>query len=624
MMMPNMVTLLNLDESPSGMPHDFVLQPLGAHPSGKVVIEGLPFVLLVGEQEWHMLTHSNDNDSVLRKLQSLAYLPTFGLSPHISEEVRLQRRVREPTSIQLKLVDPFGVKVCQQINISLTSTCWSCPSNLYIDIPSSLAVIELDAGRLGKTRGIMWSSSTQASGLLPEAHLECMITTHTGAGFLLVFDWHLNTHKLSQVILTTNCSSMESIRTEEDNYRFNVRTQPFCQSLLYKSSDIPMFGRGSEGAMSNTSQPESPAWLHAVEATKPFINSKTNSSNFSATTIKQQSKRDNKMLQSVKTNPALFKQYATERSTCMVLQEALKRIDENVEGKLVGELLESSMVHFNSIACNTYGNFLMQILISKLNCFQRIVLLRKSRNTFAQLSSDARGIFCVQKLLEVIDSEEEQELFLQCLLNQLRNLIKNPEARFVFKKAIQTFKKEYSLRLLESLIPNFLETACDKYGICVLKFLIKQYESDVTIIKLIASKFLKHVSKGKANSHFNFGIHHLLEVVNRQGWIIEDVETIIRYFFMRETRSRIRSRAVAQTVIMAKGYFHTPLVDEIVIPNICRLFNNPLTEQEEELLASVEVSNPELRPNIKHIRELLAAGDQQLSSPHSNSLKSLD
>ena len=118
----------------------------------------------------------------------------------------------------------------------------------------------------------------------------------------------------------------------------------------------------------------------------------------------------------------------------------------------------------------------------------------------------------------MIECEEEQEMFFQCLLYKLRDLVKNSEARFVFKKTVQTFKPEYASRLFCHIKPIFLETACDKYGICVIKFMIKQFEYDQGFVQGIAAEFFKHISKGKENSHFNFGLHHLLEVVNRNRW----------------------------------------------------------------------------------------------------------
>lgn len=79
----------------------------------------------------------------------------------------------------------------------------------------------------------------------------------------------------------------------------------------------------------------------------------------------------------------------------MILQEALKKIDERQDPGVIGQLLQSAMTNILEIACNTYGNFLIQILISKLSLSQRLYLLSNGKDIIIQLCSDQRGIFCV-------------------------------------------------------------------------------------------------------------------------------------------------------------------------------------------------------------------------------------
>lgn len=225
----------------------------------------------------------------------------------------------------------------------------------------------------------------------------------------------------------------------------------------------------------------------------------------------------------------------------------------------------------------------------------------------------------------MVESDDEQELFFQCLLYNIRDLAKNPEARFVFKKTVQTFKPEYARRIFENIKPIFLEIACDKYGICVIKFLIKQFETDRLFIEDIAAEFMKTISKGKANSHFNFGLHHLLEVVNLNRWQIEEVESLIKFFFYRETRARIRSRAVAQTVLYSLDYFRSEFVDNFIIPKVGRVFSCPLNEQESELLTSIARSDKGLAVLVRRLRHHLETQQEgSLESPCLNSHGSRD
>lgn len=80
---------------------------------------------------------------------------------------------------------------------------------------------------------------------------------------------------------------------------------------------------------------------------------------------------------------------------------------------------------------------------------------------------------------------------------------------------MQTFPLQYKGCLLDLIKPKCLEYASDKYGICVIKFVIKKYELDIGLFSRIDREFGIHASKGKLNLHLNFEMRLLIEIANQ-------------------------------------------------------------------------------------------------------------
>lgn len=286
-------------------------------------------------------------------------------------------------------------------------------------------------------------------------------------------------------------------------------------------------------------------------------------------------------------------QTSNDRAKCMALQNVVKMLDPENDTVIISMLMRSILPNLAVIACGLYGNFLVQILTTKLSVVQRKQLMLTSSKELAFLCLDTKGIFCVQTLVDHLDQIDEYELFFKIFENHFDSLIKDDQAGFVLKKTVQTFPLEYTGRLLDLIKPRFLEYTSDKYGICVIKFIIKRYESDIKLFSQIVREFSIHAWKGKLNSHFNFGLQHLIEIANQNRWYIADLQDIMACFFTYEAKTKIRSKAVAQTMKQIYNYHSHEFLSNRVMSLLLNQFELPLTHNEIDLLAAAKKRWPE-------------------------------
>lgn len=284
-----------------------------------------------------------------------------------------------------------------------------------------------------------------------------------------------------------------------------------------------------------------------------------------------------------------------DRIKCLELQSVVKMMDPVLDHKTINMLLQSILPNLVIIARGVYGNFLVQILISKLSAVQRKQLMITSSKQIAMMCLDKKGIFCAQMLVDHLDQHEDFELFFEILENHIDSLIRDDQACFVLKKTVQNFPLEYIHRMLKLISKNFVEYASDKYGICVIKFIIKRYEKDYGLFSHIVKEFCMHVPKGKLNSHFNFGLQHLIEVANQKYWNLKDLNEIMICFFSLDVKCRIRSKALVQTIKLIYNYHNHEFVSNSIKPLVLRHFDAPLTHNEAELLKAAQMKWPKLQ-----------------------------
>ena len=293
------------------------------------------------------------------------------------------------------------------------------------------------------------------------------------------------------------------------------------------------------------------------------------------------------------------------RSSCMILQEAVKKLDPRLQSSILDRVFSSCVPILSELACSIYGNFLIQLILPKLDTNQRVVLLHRLRSEFEFICCDQKGIFFLQTFIENLGSEQERDLFFSCLCISLRTTIRNPNAGFVYKRVVETFEKRLVQKMWDLIHPHLLEIGCDKYGICIIKFIMGKFEDDREIFREIVKGFLHHMMKGRQNSHFNFGIQHIIEVVYQNYWELPEFEMLLKTFLRSDQRLKVRSMSVVQTILLCLGYEKKSFVEKEIYPNLLNLFSSPLTNQETDLINSARRSNPRLTPYVRILTNIM-------------------
>jgi hypothetical protein len=283
------------------------------------------------------------------------------------------------------------------------------------------------------------------------------------------------------------------------------------------------------------------------------------------------------------------------KSDCMVLQEALRKLEPRHQPQIIHQVLERAVESMSDVSCSVYGNFLMQIMISKLTQDQRVQMLHGLVPTFEEIACHPKGIFCLQFLIDQLQSSHEVDTLLLCIAPSIYHTIKNPQAGFVFKKAVQVLDEGFSSRLWQLIRRSLADVCCDKYGICVVKFIISKFDKSYDRFAVIVKDFNKIVSKCKLNSHFNFGMQHLIEVANKQSWQLEEMEDMLSSYFSEENRIKIRSVSVAYTIVLILTYHRKIFVDSILRKHLKPPVSRMLTPQETRIFTNLEEAYPHLK-----------------------------
>jgi hypothetical protein len=431
-------------------------------------------------------------------------------------------------------------------------------------------------------------------------------------GFQTLFKGHLEKYEFYSAI------KKSPLNQQEDNYRFNLENlQPIIQQAALEEEILEMLAPTNlEHVLNNNNLPQDQIentqngylLIEPTGATFTISESQGMNPSLAATFDQIQSPQlktrahSKNIPQSILSSCDVMLETSKDRALCMELQSLVKDLDPTKDTVIISRLLRSILPNLKSIACGIYGNFLVQILTTKLSSPQRRQFMLSSSKELANLCLDTKGIFCVQTLVDHLEGDEEYSLFYRLVEDNLESLVRDSQAGFVLKKAIQTFPLCYTQRMLALLRPRFLDYASDKFGICVIKFIIRRFEAERQLFREVSSDFLRHTRKGRQNSHFNFGLQHLLEASNAHRWQLPELEDIILAFMANDVKAKVRSKAVVQTIKLIYNYHDQAFVELRVRPHVLKQFEAPLTTNEVDLLAVAIAHWPDW-DNLQEIRE---------------------
>ena len=197
-------------------------------------------------------------------------------------------------------------------------------------------------------------------------------------------------------------------------------------------------------------------------------------------------------------NPSLNKEnkkektreMARDQNGCRCLQKMLES-----EPEMGNEIFDSLEKDLLTLSCGSFGNYLIQKLLSvidpsRLNRFVDIIL-----PFFVQISVSAHGTRVIQKLIDSIQNNCDLILKLNLVITQkLLELTTDPNSSHVIQKYVSVVKYPLNNPIYETISKNFLIIAKNKYGCCMMQRSIEcgtqEQSNSLIYLSLQHSKYL--------------------------------------------------------------------------------------------------------------------------------------
>lgn len=99
-----------------------------------------------------------------------------------------------------------------------------------------------------------------------------------------------------------------------------------------------------------------------------------------------------------------------------------------------------------------YGNYFCQKLLHNASPDQRIKILKALSKDFVNVSCDDVGTHPMQRLVEMVNQEEERQTIVDAIKDDIVELAFHPKGNYVLLAIIQILKPEKLQTLLEPIL----------------------------------------------------------------------------------------------------------------------------------------------------------------------------
>ncbi|RWW70569.1 hypothetical protein BHE74_00021750 [Ensete ventricosum] len=174
---------------------------------------------------------------------------------------------------------------------------------------------------------------------------------------------------------------------------------------------------------------------------------------------------------------------AKDQNGCRFLQKIFDEGNYEDIFKIFVEIID----HVVELMTDTFGNYLIQKLIKVCNEDQITKIICKISDRdgkLFQISCNQHGTRVIQKIIEIIKTQEQYSLIVSTLRPYIVSLIKNNNGSHVAQCCLQHLPDEHKearnfyLLLFEAVVANCIELARDRHGCCVLQKCISDLNAE--------------------------------------------------------------------------------------------------------------------------------------------------
>lgn len=144
------------------------------------------------------------------------------------------------------------------------------------------------------------------------------------------------------------------------------------------------------------------------------------------------------------------------------------KVNENNAATLIFDEINTKVVE---LMTDQFGNYLIQKLLDQITVKQRVQLIRNSCQSFIQISFDSHGTRALQKLIEVITTQEENLIIIKSFENDIVSLSRDLNGNHVVQKMLTKFNyKPSNIQFIfDAAAKNCIKISTHRHGCCVLQ-----------------------------------------------------------------------------------------------------------------------------------------------------------
>ena len=147
------------------------------------------------------------------------------------------------------------------------------------------------------------------------------------------------------------------------------------------------------------------------------------------------------------------------------LQKLLTKANKEVIEFFLDEI-DSSL---NKLMMDKYGNYFCQELLLSCSGTQRLEILKKIQTNFIQVCKDKKGTHTIQKMVELVNLEEEEKYFMSALQGHVDYLAIDQQGTHIIQKVINCFTEQNRQFVFDEIKEGFLKISKTSHGLCVIK-----------------------------------------------------------------------------------------------------------------------------------------------------------
>lgn len=150
---------------------------------------------------------------------------------------------------------------------------------------------------------------------------------------------------------------------------------------------------------------------------------------------------------------------------CRFLQRQLDILGKDAADIIFNETKD----HTIELMTDSFGNYLIQKLIERVNLQQRIQLSTIASPHFVEIALNAHGTRALQKLIECISTSEEAEIIVSSLKDSIVELSKDLNGNHVVQKCLQKLNPNDFQFIFDATCLDCMTIATHRHGCCVLQ-----------------------------------------------------------------------------------------------------------------------------------------------------------